>query len=151
MYLPITEGFSMEGMFEGAAIGAAAGAIARGLATPGPLVIKAAGAAAGAIGGAAVLGTVGAAVDFAGNLIKTINTIYTDDSAFNDYLAVLAGMPLRTQVYSSSKISYNVAMAVAQWKTFYTNAAFASFAGNTMPAKLAGHLFRGVTRENPKY
>lgn len=118
LHMPITEGFNTIGL------GIVAGATAAGTATGGPAV----GAAIGAGAAAAVAGS------------------FDEDTMFSDYMAVLAGMGVRDQIYSWRKLMLNLTRAGANWDSFTDPSRFASFAADTMPGRLVSAFFKGTSR-----
>ena len=141
MHMPISEGFSLENMQTGINVGSAVGGVAGAVTGGIP------GAVAGAGAGGAVGAAIGTTVDAASNVIKSINNILTDDdNVFTDYLAVLAGMSVSEQIYSLNKFKLNLTKTMAQWNSWASPAHFASFAGDSIPGRLASSIFKGTAR-----
>jgi hypothetical protein len=108
--------------------------------------MTAVGAVAGAAIGATAGGAVGELVDVVNNTIKSLNNVFSDDTAFNDYMAVLAGMSLADQIYSTHKLKFNLTNVQRQWSSYYSASHFAAFAGNELPSRLMSIVFKGEQR-----
>lgn len=93
--------------------------------------------AAGGIAGGVVGAVAGAAV---------ANGIFDDDTVFSDYMAVLSGMGLADQIYSAKKLKLNLTKTMVNWDSWNSASHFASFVGDTLPARLVSSVFRGVAR-----
>lgn len=132
LHMPIVEGFSLNATVAGAEIGAVAGTVAGG-----PV---------GTVAGAAVGGAAGHAVDTVQNIAKSINGVFDDDTAFSDYMAVLAGMGVADQIYAWRKFKLNLTRQMVNWRSFYSKSHFASVAGNVAPVRLADIFFKGTSR-----
>ena len=120
--MPITEGFSMDGLNTGLSLGAIAGGIegaALGASVggiPGAVVGGVAGTFVGTATVGVGLGAAGAVIDAASNAMKSINNVFDDDNAFSDYMAVLAGMNLTDQIYAFNKIKLRLTQTMVDWK-----------------------------------
>lgn len=140
VHMPIVSGFSLDGMQTGISVGSVGGAIAGG----------AVGGVVGAAGGAVVGGAVGAAggvaSDAVRNVVQSINQIFDEDSLYSDYLAVLSGMSLSEQIYQLKKFKRNLTKTLADWDNWTSAANFASFAGDSIPGRLATIFYKGVVR-----
>jgi hypothetical protein len=145
--MPISEGFSMDSLNTGLTVGslggAAAGAVA-GAAAGVPGII--AGGVIGSLVGTAIGGIAGETIGAVQNAKKAINTIFDEDNAFSDYMAVLAGMGLSDQIYASRKIKLNLTRAMTDFKTWYTPSHYASFFGDVPPARLFSAFYKGIAR-----
>jgi hypothetical protein len=131
VHMPIVSGFSLDGMQTGISAGSVGGAIAGG--AVGGVV----GAAGGAVVGGAVGAAGGAASDAVRNVVQSINQIFDEDSLYSDYLAVLSGMSLSEQIYQLKKFKRNLTKTLADWDNWTSAANFASFAGDSIPGRLA--------------
>ena len=140
VHMPIVSGFSLDGMQTGISAGSVGGAIAGG--AVGGVV----GAAGGAVVGGAVGAAGGAASDAVRNVVQSINQIFDEDSLYSDYLAVLSGMSLSEQIYQLKKFKRNLTKTLADWDNWTSAANFASFAGDSIPGRLASTLYKGVVR-----
>lgn len=140
VHMPIVSGFSLDGMQTGISAGSVGGAIAGG-AVGGVL-----GAAGGAVVGGAVGAAGGAASDAVRNVVQSINQIFDEDSLYSDYLAVLSGMSLSEQIYQLKKFKRNLTKTLADWDNWTSAANFASFAGDSIPGRLASTFYKGVVR-----
>lgn len=147
--IPIGEGLTTAGLHAGLNAGAIAGA-AVGAINAGKygLVPGILGATVGTVVGAGVGGAAGEVVDFVSNTIKSINNAFSDDTAFNDYMAVLAGMSLQDQIYATHKLKFNLTNIAQQWNSYYSASHFAAFAGNELPSRLVSAVFKGTSRGN---
>lgn len=132
LHMPISEGFSMDGAATGAVVGGVAGAVV--------------GNVPGAVVGAAAGTAVGATVDAVNNAIKTINSIFDDDTVFSDYMAILGSMGLQDQIYSFRRLKMNLTRARETFDSWYSVSHFASFAGDTFPGQMISALYRGTAR-----
>jgi hypothetical protein len=118
MSMPITQGFTI-------------GKVATVVATT---------TAAAVIGGpaaAAVAGVGTAAVQ---------SGVFDDDNVFTDYLAVISGMGLADQIYTSRKLKLNLTRAMANWDSFTSASHFAGFVGEILPVSMFSALFKGTAR-----
>ena len=140
VHMPIVSGFSLDGMQTGISAGSVGGAIAGG--AVGGVV----GAAGGAVVGGAVGAAGGAASDAVKNVVQSINQIFDEDSLYSDYLAVLSGMSLSEQIYQLKKFKRNLTKTLADWDNWTSAANFASFAGDSVPGRLASIFYKGVVR-----
>lgn len=137
--MPISQGFSSNATAAGSELGAVAGGVVG--AGGGPLTAIGGAALGGAIGGA-----LGAGADALNNAAQTIGSMFDDDNTFTDYMAVLSGMGLTDQIYSMNKFKLNLTRAMTSWKTWYSTAHFASFAGDTLPGSLVSAIFGRTVR-----
>lgn len=141
LHMPISEGVSWNNMATGVEAGSVIGIAAGALGTK-SVIGAAAGGTVAAAGGAAV----GGAVDVVGNVIRTVNGIFSDDNAFSDYMSVLSGVSLSDQIYPYRKLKLRLTKALTDWKSMTHPAAFASFAGDLWPARLVSSVYKGVER-----
>jgi len=125
MTMPISQGFSMTSLASGA-VKSATDAAASG-------VTKISGAGAGII-------------EAGGTAIASIGATFDDDNTFSDYMAVLAGMSLSDQIYQLKKLKLNLTRNLANWNSWNSASHYASFAGDTLPARLISGLFKGTAR-----
>jgi hypothetical protein len=140
MHMPISQGFNWNAAKVGVNVGAGVGGLAGALGGGIP------GAIAGSAAGGAVGGTVGAVVDAGAAVVQSINDIFAEDTAFTDYMNVIAGMGLADQIYQSRKLMLNLTKVGAAWSSFTNASTLASFAGDTIPGRLASVVFKGVAR-----
>lgn len=132
MHMPIAEGFSMSAMETGINIGAAIGTVAGG----------ATGAAVGTTVGAAA----GATVDAAKAIGTTISTFFDDQTVFTDYMAVLGSQGLADQIYNYRRLKLNLTRSLTNLKTFFSAAHYASFVGDSIPARMISAIYKGTER-----
>lgn len=141
LHMPISEGFSLSatqaGIDIGTTVGGAGGAIAGGIP----------GAVAGAAGGAAAGAAIGAGVDAVKGAVNTVLGIFDDETAFSDYMAVLASQGLADQIYPWQRFKLNLTQKMANIDSWFSPAQFASFAGDTLPGQLVSALYRGTSRD----
>lgn len=97
----------------------------------------AAGAVAGGLAGGAAGAAAGAAV---------ASGVFDDDTVFSDYMAVLGGMGLADQIYSIRKLKLNLTRKLADFERWTSPAFYASFVGDTPPARLISAFYKGVDR-----
>lgn len=137
VHMPIVEGFSLDGMQTGISAGTSAGVVAGGA------VAGIGGAVVGGVAGGVVGAGMGAASDAVSNVVKSINQIFDEDSLYSDYLAVLSGMSLTEQIYQFKKFKRNLTRTMADWESWTSAAHFASFAGDSVPGRLASIIYKG--------
>lgn len=101
------------------------------------LTNMAAGAVAGGLAGGAAGAAAGAAV---------ASGVFDDDTVFSDYMAVLGGMGLADQIYSIRKLKLNLTRKLADFDRWTSPAFYASFIGDTPPARLVSAFYKGVDR-----
>lgn len=99
-------------------------------------------AAAGAVAGGLLGGAGGAIGGFALGAIA--GGSFDEDTIFTDYMAVLGGMGLADQIYPWRKYKLNLTKQMTNFKTWASWAHFASWMGNTPPARLASMIYKGV-------
>lgn len=99
-------------------------------------------AAAGAAAGGLLAGVGGAIGGFALGAIAAGS--FDEDTIFTDYMAVLGGMGLADQIYPWRKYKLNLTRSMTNFKTWASWAHFASWAGNTPPARLASMMYKGI-------
>jgi len=140
MHMPINQGFSMGAALAGAKIGGVAGG-AVGLGAGGVV-----GAVAGATAGAAAGTAIGTGIDAIGNAAKAFQGTFDEDTVFSDYMGVLAGLGLADQIYQWRKLKLNLTKQMGNFESWTSPARWASFAGDTLPARLASAVFKGTQR-----
>jgi hypothetical protein len=128
------------GTVVGGVAGAVAGTVAAGPA--GGVIAAAGGAAAGSAAGTAI----GAVVDSAAGVISSIGSIFDDDTVFNDYLAVLASMSMKDQIYGFRKLKARFTRVMTDWDNWFSVAHYASVMGDTIPGRLMVPFFKGTVR-----
>lgn len=74
------------------------------------------------------------------------NGIFDSDTAFSDYMAVLSGMGMYDQIYTWQKFKMNLTYYQQNWKSWTSEAHFAQFIGDTLPARIISGLYRGTSR-----
>lgn len=99
-------------------------------------------AAAGAAAGGLLAGVGGAVGGFALGAIAAGS--FDEDTVFTDYMALLGGMGLADQIYPWKKYKLNLTKTMTNFKTWTSWAHFASWMGNTPPARLASMIYKGV-------
>jgi hypothetical protein len=148
MHMPLSASFNSvftdagqdAGVIGGAVAGGIAGAQAAGVA--GAAVGIAIGAAGGSVAGAAV----GNAVDSAAGVISSIGSLFDDDTVFNDYLAVLASMSMKDQIYGFRKLKARFTRVMTEWDNWFSSAHYASVMGDTIPGRLMVPFYRGTIK-----
>ncbi len=148
MHMPLSASFNHlfrdmgenAGAAAGMAIGVVGGAVTAG--PVGAVAGGAAGAGAGSVGGAAV----GSAVDSVAGVISSIGSIFDDDTIFNDYLAVLASMSMKDQIYGFRKLKARFTRTMTEWDTWFSVAHYASVMGDTIPGRLMASFYRGTIK-----
>jgi hypothetical protein len=140
MHIPVSEGFkwsgAQAGASAGAVVGTGVGAVTGGI--PGAAVGAAAGTAAGA--------AVGTAVDAVSAIGAAIKGCFSDDTPFNDYMAVLAGMSVTDQIYSWRKLKLNATRQLVNLKSMYSIANYTSFMADSVPGRVASWFYKGIIR-----
>lgn len=129
MHMPISQGFSL-----GRAVGTA---VATGVGAAGGAVIGSAVGPAGTVAGAAAGGAAAAAA---------ASGVFDEDTVFSDYMGVLSGLGLADQIYPWRKLKLNLTRQMTNLQTLTSPAKWASFAGDTLPARLASAVFKGTER-----
>jgi len=84
-----------------------------------------------------------------GFTMNLVDTTFSDDNTFTDYMAVLAGMGLADQIYALRKLKLNLTRQMAQWNTFFSVSHFANWMGDNSfipPSKLMSAWYRGTGR-----
>lgn len=120
--MPISQGFSFSGAVAGAAGGAAAGAAVGGV--------------PGAVVGAAAGGAVG----------SQMSTMFDDETAYSDYIAVLSAMSLNQQIYPFNRFKLRMAQSIRNLEMLTSPAKIAMFAHEYTPVGWLDTFFRG---QNP--
>lgn len=72
--------------------------------------------------------------------------MFSEDTAFTDYLNVLSGMGMQDQIYAYNKWKLNISRSLQNFDSFFSAAHFASFASDMsfIPTRLAGQILRGT-------
>ncbi|MNU19605.1 hypothetical protein D3C71_78360 [compost metagenome] len=128
VHMPITEGFSLISGLAGSATSAAVST------------------AASIVPGVSDRAADGAGDTAAALITAAASGVFDEDNSFNDYMAVLAGMDIKDQIYSWRKLMLNVSRARANWDTYTDPSRFATFAADTMPGRLFSAFFAGTER-----
>lgn len=106
------------------------------------------GGAVGGVAGAAVGGVVGAAAGAGiGAALKTglDSGFFDDDTVYSDYLAVLAGMGVNDQIYTSRKLKLALTRKLMNWKSWSSISNMSSYMGDlVIPGRLASLFYKGV-------
>lgn len=76
--------------------------------------------------------------------INPAKIMFTEDTAFTDYLNVLSGMGLHDQIYFLNKWKLNVTRGLQNFDTFFSAAHFAQFASNLPLISQVGQVLRGT-------
>lgn len=82
-----------------------------------------------------------------GFTVNPSKIMFTEDTAFTDYLNVLSGMGMQDQLYAYNKWKLNLTRARSNFNTFFSAAHFASFASDLSffpPTRLVGTILRGT-------
>jgi hypothetical protein len=104
------------------------------------------GAAVGAAAGTAAGAAVGTAVDAVSAIGAAIKGCFSDDTPFNDYMAVLAGMSVTDQIYSWRKLKLNATRQMVNLKSMYSIANYTSFMADSVPGRVASWFYKGIIR-----
>lgn len=159
LHIPVSEGFSFGKLAKGL-VGAgvtAAGASALG-GIPTAVLGGTAGAAAAASGGAGATGTLaggvagaasgafgagvlGAAVGWA-----SATGLFGDDTAYSDYMAVLAGQGLYDQIYQWPKLKLRLTEQMVAADQMFSKSRISMFLADTLPGQVVGAFYRGTER-----
>lgn len=123
MHMPIAEGLNMTAVQTGVNVGSIAGP-----------------------GGAAVGGAIGAGVDAAKAVGSTVAGFFDDETTFSDYLAVLGNMGLADQIYTYRRMKLQLTRSMTNLKSFFSAAHYASFVGDTIPARMISAIYKGTER-----
>lgn len=105
--------------------------------------------ATGAVVGTAVAGPVGGVAGAGiGAASETIaKGLFDDDSYFNDYMAILSGLGLASQIHRMDKIKRRISINVANSERLFSKARLASYVmDQTMGGQLAQMFFYGNAR-----
>ena len=70
--------------------------------------------------------------------------IFDEDTAFSDYMGVLAGMDVDDQIYQFRKLAFNVTRWAANWRSWTSASHMASFLANGTPLRHASIFFKGI-------
>lgn len=139
LHMPISQGFSMGATLGGSTIGSVIGGA---VGTTGGVAGVAGGAAVGAAAGAAA----GTVVDGVTNVVRSINSVFDDETSFSDYMAILGGVSLADQIYPWRKLKLRLTQNMQEWKSWYSASHYASVAGDVFPARLVSAIFKGTAR-----
>lgn len=105
-------------------------------------------ASGAAVGGAMAgpLGAVGGA--FAGGAAKVLGkSLFDDDSYFHDYMAILSGLGLASQIHRMDKLKRRLALNVANGERLFSKARLAAYTiDGTMGGQIASMFFFGNAR-----
>ena len=74
---------------------------------------------------------------------ETLETIFTDDTNYTDYMAILSAVGLADNIYAGRKLRLRLAHATKNWKTHYSVPAAAMVMGDSAPFALAKSFMRG--------
>lgn len=96
----------------------------------------------GATAGAAAGGLLGAGLGAAA--VTLAAPTFDDDTVYSDYMALLGGMGLADQIYSWRKYKLNLTRQMTNWNSWFSSSHFASWLGNTPPARLLSMRFKGL-------
>lgn len=132
MHMPLTEGFTTPAGTTGA-VAAAGGA--------------AVGSLSGLFGGdGTATGGAEAALAAAGGaeqIVKTVSQLFSDDTVFTDYMAVLSALDVADNIYASRRLRNRLARSMSEWRTHYSVPAVASVYGDSVIANIGKSVFRG--------
>jgi len=128
VHMPITEGFSLVSGLAGSATSGAVATAAAILPGVNQQQANSAGDVAGAL------------------LTASASGVFDEDNNFNDYMAILAAMDVKDQIYSWRKLMLNVTRARANWDTYTDPSRFATFAADTLPGRLVSAFYKGTSR-----
>jgi hypothetical protein len=98
-------------------------------------------AAAGAVAGGVVGGPAGAAL---GAGLASLTDIFTDDTAFSDYMATLGSLSLHEQIYTGDRLRLNLTKQMKNMKDWASKANFANWAVDGNIGRLASIFYDGV-------
>lgn len=154
MAMPITEGFTNGASNFGVNVVGGAGAVvggvggaALGAATgTGALAGAQSGIETGLITGGTAGAALGAPVDAVRNVARAVNQIFSDDTPFSDYMAVLSGMGLTDQIYQWRTFKQNLTKTMTNWDTWYSLPHFASSLGDSGVGRAASAIYKGTAR-----
>ena len=154
MHMPISEGFTNGASNFGINVAGSVGVVAGGVggaaiaAATGEGVLE--GAKSGVQSGLKVGGAVGAAagapVDVVRNAVRSVDQIFSEDTIFSDYMAVLASMGVADQIYNYRKFKNNLTKNMTNWDTWYSKAHYASMLGDSGIGRAASAIFKGTER-----
>jgi hypothetical protein len=72
--------------------------------------------------------------------------IFDEDTAFNDYMAVLGGLGMMDQVYINRRLALSLTKAAVRFRKWTSPARYASWFGGTAPGKLISLMTREIDR-----
>ena len=77
------------------------------------------------------------------SLTNPLSSIFDDDNAFTDYMAVLGSLSLNEQVYAFDKLKLGLTRQLANMRTWFSKAHTTNFIGDLWPARLASIFYVG--------
>lgn len=146
LHMPVSEGFTWSAAAAGAEVGGAAGGLLGAVVGSPSAVGAAASGAGGAVVGTAAGAGAGSIIDMGAATLTSLNALWSDDTAFSDYMNVLASTPISDQIYVWRKFKLRLTQLSAQWDTWMSPAAYASWMGNTWQARAASIFYVGMER-----
>lgn len=78
--------------------------------------------------------------------INPLRGLMAEDTAFNDYLAVLGGLGLDDQRYLNNRLKLTVTKSMVRFRRWTSPARWASWYGGTLPGKLMNDITQQVYR-----
>lgn len=79
-----------------------------------------------------------------GFTVNPAKIMFTEDTAFTDYLNVISGMGMQDQIYAYNKWKLNISRSLQNFDTFFSAAHFASFASDLPGIRTVGQILRGT-------
>lgn len=77
---------------------------------------------------------------------KISSTLFAEDTAYNDMMAVFGSMSLSSQIYQLPKLFRNMTKIAADFNSWMSPGARAAWVGGTLPAKVAAAFIQGTNR-----
>lgn len=77
-----------------------------------------------------------------GDALDPINSIFADDSAFNDYMATLSSLSMTDQIYQWRKMHLNLTRYLTQVDSYFSVSNWTSKFGDTFPARAVSGFFQ---------
>lgn len=77
---------------------------------------------------------------------KISSTLFAEDTAYNDMMAVFGSMSLSSQIYQLPKLFRNMTKIAADFNSWMSPGARAAWIGGTLPAKVAAAFIQGTNR-----
>jgi len=102
--------------------------------------------ALGSLDPTGALTTAGMLMDTAAGAVSGIGSLFDDETAFSDYMAVLSSMGLRDQTYGWPKFKLRMTRLATQWETWLSPAHYASVMGDAIPGRMLSLLYAGTVR-----